>query len=243
MRFIIFFLLLLNHSLYGQSSLSVQGQVMLNEQPLEAAHISNLNSQESTTSDKGGVFSIHVDDGDILLISHIAAQEKYVVMYDELMEKLPFLISMQAQTNTLDEVILEEGQRVTVQSVGIVQGEQYIPTTNERRLHTSGDFKAVHLLGLLGGSLAVDPIINAINGKTKRLKRYIEIDGEIAIYESLYYYDALFLQERFEITEEEVIRFLNSLIDHPDVSQVIKLDNDDQIRIWLCEQYLIFTNE
>lgn len=244
MRLVLILLLCCASNIYGQSALSVQGTITLNDVPLEGAHISNLSSQASSTSDKSGRFIIPINEGNILLISHIGAEEQYVIIYKEMLEGEPFFVQMQEKTNSLDEVVLEQGQRVTVQSVGIVQGEQYIPTANERRLQTAGDFKAKDLLKIIThGAIPLDPILNAINGRTKRLKRYIEIDGEIAIFESLYYYDAQFLEDRFEMSDQEILRFLDGLVDHPEVVQTIELDNDDQIRIWLCEQYLIFTKE
>lgn len=244
MRLVLILLLSCIHHSYGQSFVPVRGIITLNDVPLEGAHIANLSSQENSTSDSNGSFRIDVYVGTILLISHIGAEDKYVVIYDETLEEDPFIVQMQEKTNSLDEVVLEEGQRVTVQSVGIVQGEQYIPTTNERRLQTAGDFKAKDLLKIITqGALPITPILNAINGRTKRLKRYIEIDGEISIFESLYYYDAQFLEDRFGMSDEDIIRFLDSLVDHPEVSEIIRTDNDDQIRIWLCEQYLIFTRE
>lgn len=244
MRFTPFVLLLfISITAFGQFSMKIQGQVTLNDKPLQGAHISNLTSQDNATTNGDGMFVMEVYESDILLVTHLTSKDKHVVIYGELEENPFLLIKMKENTNELDEVFIEDGTRVTVQSVGIVQGEQYIPTTNERRLSTAGDFKAIHLLGLLGGSLPLDPIINAINGRTKRLKRYIEIDGEIEAYESLYYYDAEFLSTRFEIDDEEVKRFLNSLIDHPEVDKMLLEDNEDRIRIWLCEQYLAFNKE
>lgn len=43
-------------------------------------------------------------------------------------------------------------------------------TQMERRLYT-GDFKPIDLLGLLGGSVNVDAILNSINGRTAMTKK------------------------------------------------------------------------
>jgi len=239
---IFLFLFLVNTVAIAQFPMSIQGQVTLEGASLEAAHVTNLNSQLSTTTNKDGRFWLQVDVSDVLLVSHVSAKEKYVIIYKGLATEALLSIVLELQTNELDEVILKEQPDITVQSVGIIQGEQKIPTANERRLHTAGDFKAIHLLSLLGGSLQVDPIINAITGRTKMLKRYVEIDKQIAVYESLYEYHNHFIKERFEVDDTEVKQFFNVLVDHPEITNLLKNDNEDQIRIWLCKEYLIFSN-
>jgi hypothetical protein len=235
-------LLFITFQVVAQFPMSMQGQVTLEDKILESAHVTNLNSQGSTTTDNNGIFWLQVDVGDVLLVSHVSAKEKFVIIHKQLANEPLLSISLEVQRNELDEVIIKEQPDITVQSVGIIQGEQKIPTANERRLHTAGDFKPIHLLSLLGGSLQVDPIINAITGRTKRLKRYVEIDKKIAVYESLYEYHAYFVKDRFEIDDTEVKRFFNELVDHPNITALLKKNNEDQIRIWLCAQYLIFSN-
>lgn len=127
--------------------------------------------------------------------------------------------------------------------MGIIQGERPIPTTNERRLQTAGDFKPVHLLGLLGGSLQLDPIINAISGRTKRLKKYVAIDKEIAAYDLMMEKYAQFLRERFEFTEDELKQFVNYLVDLPEFQSKAHQENELQVQLWLCEQYLRLVKE
>ena len=235
-------LLFITFQVVAQFPMSMQGQVTLEDNVLESAHVINLKSQRSTTTDKNGIFWIQVDVGDVLLVSHISAADKYAIISEKLALEPLLSIRLEVKRNELDEVVVIDQPDITVQSVGIVQGEQKIPTANERRLHTAGDFKPIHLLGLLGGSLQVDPIINAITGRTKRLKRYVEIDKQIAVYESLYEYHAYFIKNRFEIDDTEVERFFNELVDHPDITVILKKENEDQIRIWLCAQYIIFSN-
>jgi hypothetical protein len=40
----------------------------------------------------------------------------------------------------------------------------------QKELRTAGDFKPIMLLGLIS-SMPLDPLINKINGRTKRLKK------------------------------------------------------------------------
>ncbi len=51
-------------------------------------------------------------------------------------------------------------------------------TLSENRLFTAGDFNPIHLLGLLVGSLELDPIFNAISGRTKELKTRVHLENQ-----------------------------------------------------------------
>jgi len=74
----------------------------------------------------------------------------------------------------MEEVVVNA---VTSQSLGIVPKGQKQYTQMERKLYTTGDFKPIMLLGLLGGGMPLDPLINAINGRTKKVKK--EVDTEL----------------------------------------------------------------
>lgn len=106
-------------------------------------------------------------------------------------------------------------------SLGIIKKKIEPLTSNERKLYTAGDFKPVHLLSILGGSLAVDPIINKISGRTKRLKKYVQLEKKER--------NLLFLEDHFteymlnhlNIPEETIGRFLIYLIEHERLQDLI----------------------
>jgi hypothetical protein len=41
------------------------------------------------------------------------------------------------------------------------------------------------LLGLLGGSMPLDPLINKINGRTKRLKKLVVLEAKTTLFGTL----------------------------------------------------------
>lgn len=82
---------------------------------------------------------------------------------------------MTSKTIDLNEVIINKNA-ITAEKLGVVPENQKKYTPAERRLKTAGDFKPIHLLSILGGTLPLDPIINKISGRTKRLKKELEIE-------------------------------------------------------------------
>ena len=70
-------------------------------------------------------------------------------------------------------------------------------------LKTAGDFKPIHLLGILGGSLPVDPIINAITGRTKMLKKVIEREDQNTLFDRIKENYKTYCINELNITTEE----------------------------------------
>lgn len=119
----------------------------------------------------------------------------------------PLLLS---KTIELDEVRVSKS-RFNAVSLGILKEEIKPLSINERRLETAGDFKAIHLLSLLGGQLEIDPIINKISGRTKRLKKYISIEKNMRRYDDLLAEYNDFMLKNLEIPEDLLNRFIDYL--------------------------------
>lgn len=142
--------------------------------------------------------------------------------------------------NKLDEVTVKSKSRYNALSLGIIQKEIKPLSQNERRLYTAGDFKPIHLLSLLGGSLQVDPIINAISGRTKRLKKYIQVEKKEN--------NLLYLQENFtdymlenlKIDKQLLGRFLNVLIENEKLQILINRKDNGEIFFFIGDEWLKF---
>ncbi|WP_100842167.1 carboxypeptidase-like regulatory domain-containing protein [Flavobacterium sp. 5] len=196
----------------------VNGQVTTNSiSPLEGINITNTSSKIMVVSDSYGHFTIQAKEGEILSFS--------AVNYEPLrkfISKGEFAIGIVAVDLTpksieLNEVVVNKNSNISAENLGIIPKDQVKLTTAERRLQTAGDFKPIHLLGLLGGFLAVDPILNAINGRTKMLKKELSIEKKEFLmvklenlFEDKYYIQTL------KIPEELIKGFQYYCIDDPD---------------------------
>lgn len=141
----------------------------------------NYTAQRETYTDSLGYFTVNANLGDLLVISNHRILEKKIRYTQDLIKKNLLLIPVAVQVTELEEVKIAIDNNLTAEGLGIVAKNQKKYTPAERKLYTAGDFKPIHLLGLLAGSLEVDPIINAINGKTKRLKKEIKMERREAV--------------------------------------------------------------
>src|SRR5690554_5257638 len=142
--------------------------------------------------------------------------------------------------NTLDEVFIKSKSEFNAVSLGILKKEIKPLTTNERRLYTAGDFKPIHLLSLLGGSLAVDPIINAISGRTKRLKRYIQIEKKESNLIFLEEHFMGFMVENLDIEKQLIGRFLNYLVENKELQGLIERKNFGELHFLIGDEWFKF---
>lgn len=184
-----------------------------------------------------GEFLLRAEAGDTLLFSHVAMYDliKFVDSNDVL--KSPLLINMKSRTNELEEVTVTDVSRINAVSLGIIPKEIKSLTLNERRLQTAGDFKWIHLLGLLGGNLQVDPILNAINGRTKKLKRNILIEKKIqniAILEGHRDY----IKNSMDLTDQQMGRLISLAVEEEKIQLVIDSNNDGQVQIFLLDTWM-----
>ena len=183
----------------------INGQVTVNNvSPVEGVNITNTSSKIMVVSDGYGHFSILVKEGDILSFSAVNYEP-----LRKIINKKEFTIGnvnadLTPRSIELNEVVVNKHSNISAENLGIIPKDQVKLTTAERRLQTAGDFKPIHLLGLLGGSLAVDPILNAISGRTKMLKKELSVEKKEFLmvklenlFEDKYYLETLKIPEEF----------------------------------------------
>lgn len=151
------------------------GKVIGDSTTVSGINILNVISGISTATNVNGEFSILAKPADVLLITaiHIQTQRK-VVAFDDIARDLN-IFKIQLKVTELKEVVVQES-KINALSIGAMAKQPKRFTPAERKLQTAGDFKPIMLLGLLGGGMPLDPLINKINGRTKRLKRLIVLE-------------------------------------------------------------------
>ena len=140
----------------------------------------------------------------------------------------------------LNEVKIRPNSQISAYSLGIIPKPVKTPTQYERQLLTAGDFKPIHLLGLLGGSLQVDPILNAINGKTKRLKKYVEIEKQQKYQEYLSVNFKEYFTEQLKIDSEYIGSFIIHLCDDKKVMNLIATKSFEELEFLMAEKWFDF---
>ncbi len=171
--------------------------------------IINLVNEKATKSNSEGVFTIAGKVGDLLLISGRDFElKRYIIDSDDLSAEISN-IQLISKAIELNETVVTSTSNINARALGIIPESTPIYTPAERKLKTAGDLKPIDFLGLLLGGMALDPIFNAINGKTAALKKQIIIEtreNRIEQYEELFGTD--YFVNRLRIPNAHIKGFL-----------------------------------
>lgn len=224
------------HFSFAQNEKLISGEIICDNNKISGIQITNLVSEKSTISNVDGQFSITVTANDMLVFTSINYQYKRMFIEQNDIDSNNFIIKLIKKIEQLDEVVVNKSLELDAVKLGILDkpAKEYTPA--ERRLKTAGDFKPIHLLGLLGGSMQLDPIINAISGRTKKLKNLIEIERKEklllkikALYNENYYH------KKLKINADLLTAFQYYIVDDADFIATLKSKNKNKIGFKILE--------
>jgi hypothetical protein len=224
----LFFLFSLTQTVSAQigREKSIKGQITADGIPLSGINILNTFSNINSVSDQYGNFSINAKEGDILNFSAVDYETLRKIIRKQEFNLGSIVVNMTVTSIELKEVIVNGHPEISAENFGIIPRHQVKLTTAERKLQTAGDFKPIHLLGLLGGFLAVDPILNAINGRTKRLKKEVALEKKEFLMEKLenLFEDKYYIQT-LKIPEDLIKGFQYYCVDDDDFVNSLQSKN------------------
>ena len=242
MRLIFLFLLFSTINLAAQESTPVPGTVTTEEFPLENVLIKNVSSEKFTVSDISGRFLLNMRPGDTIVLSHVGMQDLIKFISEDDLQKQPLLLKMLQHPEELREVKINGHPEINAVALGIIPKEIKTLSMNERRLKTAGDFKPINLLGLLAGSLQLDPILNAINGRTKKLKRNIRIEKQQRNIAFLEMTAMDYLEQEMHLTDAQAQLLIDFIINDQKLQVVLDLENEARLQLYLQDRWFSLQN-
>ena len=232
------FFLFFAQSSFGQAdSKQLYGKIMVLSKPVEGISIINNNTQASVISDAEGGFSIKVKEGEVLVFSSVNLKTlQRRITADDMKSSEMILVQMIVKEVELKEVIVNENADITAEKLGIIPRGQKKYTQAERQLATAGDFKPIMLLGLLGGSMQLDPLMNKINGRTKRLKANLEAETKEKNFTKLgYLFDEIYFVEKLKVPIGNVNEFKFYAVENNSFCDAMNSKNKTSIEFLLGE--------
>lgn len=220
----------------AQETFILKGKVVSQSNNLEGIHIINITEDKGVTSERGGYFEINVSENDTIIFSAIHLKGyMYIVTNEDIRKELLF-IPMESLVNELDEITLTEYKSITTESLGIVPKgmKKYSPA--ERKLAAAEEFKWYSPLLIPVGGMSVDGLINGISGRTKQLKKELEVERKEIVLENVEAdYSKEFLKERLKIPDENTDGFYYYIIEQPQFIRVYKSKNKTMTEFVLNE--------
>lgn len=233
-------LLLVTLPIIAQEEQLFYGKTLLDDVVVAGVFVINKSTGTETKTNTSGDFSIMASPGNVLVFYNSKIIVREIHLTDTSFTKQPFVVTVSYTTNELDELIIEKN--ITSESLGLVPKGQKKHTQYERKLYTAGDFKPIHLLGLLGGSLNVDAVINKINGRTDKIKKEIVIERKMAFMDRINnIYSEEDIVREFKVPKEYVQGFVFYVAEDSDFVTSMKAKNTTMAKFLmtgLAEKYL-----
>jgi len=233
-----FFLMGIQMSAQTFDPKTLEGRVYSSDGDVAATHVLNTTTKKASITDMDGHFSIVVHLNDTLVFSAVQYQRKTLVVSSNILESKFISVGLEEGNIALDEVVvtpynltgelgrdmerLDVAMPVTAAGLGLPNAYVKIPTQAERKLFeaTSG-----------GGFIPLNPVINAITGRTKQLKELVAVEKKYARTERVkqFYPDSLWIKE-LGIPENKLNDFLYFCEVDPAFTTIV--DTADKLKIW-----------
>ena len=230
----------------AQSSQTIEGLILVNNQPVADVVVINLSKEKVTTSNGDGVFQMEVSIDDLLTFSAVHLHFWRQSIDQKIINAGGMLVNMTEKTTSLENVEVVKYTQINAYDLGIIQHKIKTMTPAERRLKLAGDFKYYHLLNLLGGSLDIEPIINKITGRTKRLKKELTAEQIVRNIEKLdLIFENTFYTHNLKIPFEYINGFKQFCVAN-DIESLIEAPNKAPLElelIALSHHFLSYLNE
>lgn len=212
----------------------IHGKIIVGNENSEKVTIVNLVNEKTTISDSQGEFYILAKVDDLLVFSSVNLEYYRKIIEIEDLKPETLIIKMTPKITELKEVIINKHPEINAVALRISPKGIIHRTQMERKLYTAGDFKPIHLLGLLGGHLEVDPLINAINGRTKMIKKELEVERKERLFVLLgSLFDDSYFTKTLKIPVDYIKGFQYYCIEDKLLAEVLKTKNKTNIEFLL----------
>ena len=162
---------------FSQSEKNISGQLICKDAALQGITILNLVTEKEAISNFEGRFSIAAKPEDLLVVQSSNFEYLRKIVADDDFKKETIFIYLVKKIEQLEEVKIVNYSKINTVDLGIQQTAAKTYTPAERKLRTATALYAQATVGsMAGGSMGLDPLINAITGRTKMLKRNLSLD-------------------------------------------------------------------
>ena len=216
----------------------LEGKVINSNKGIADVHVMNTSSNRATITDEEGLFSIATRLNDTILFSAVQYKRVNLVVTRAMLESSSIVVPLEEFINELDEVVvrpynlsgdlgrdmnnLKTDKVYVAATLGLPNAYVKPITQAERKLNeaTTG-----------GGLVPLNPIINAISGRTKYLKKVLASKEKYARTSRVreYYADSLFVKY-LKIPENKIEDFMYYCEVDNSFSSVV--DSHDKLKIW-----------
>ena len=221
---------------FSQSEKIISGKILVKNATPSGVHIINLVNEKEVISNENGEFKILAKVDDLLVFSSLTLDYQRKIIEVEDYNAGFFTMEMTAKINQLDEVEVVHYTKINAVDLGILSKKPKVYTPAERRLENAGVFRPTDILLIPFGGMPVEPLLNAISGRTKQLKKELQIERkEFAILKIGDLFPDEYFVSQLKIPKDYVKAFQYYCVEKKDFIPVLKSKNKSLIAFKMSE--------
>lgn len=213
----------------------LNGKITSRYNDLQGVTVANTSRKITVASNKNGYFKIKANVKDSLFVSGIAFKAISLVLKKEDFEKEVFYIQLQPQSNFIEEVTIVKAKNGF--EAGILTKKAKAFTPAERKLNTASNlYPSANIGAMTGGSVGLDPLINWISGRTKRLKQELNVEQkELALQKINYLFEEIYFTKTLKIPEDKLEGFLYYIVEDIEFKKTLNSKNKTMTKFLLVD--------
>lgn len=222
---------------FSQSEKIILGKILVKNATPSGVHIINLVNEKEVISNEKGEFKILAKVNNLLVFSSLNLDYQRKIIEIEDYNAGFFTMEMTAKINQLDEVEVLNYNKINAVDLGILNKKPKVYTPAERKLRAATSLDPTLSIGnMAGGSISLDPLLNAISGRTKQLKKELQIERkEFAILKIRDLFPFEYFIEQLKIPKDYIKAFQYYCVENKDFTSVLKSKNKTLIAFKMSE--------
>jgi hypothetical protein len=216
-KFLATALMLLPFAIFGQSGELVRFRVVADSVSVAGINVVNLVNEKSAITDGAGNFTVLVKPDDLLVLQSSRFEYKRKLVDEDDFKNQPVIIKMIPKPVELDEVLVKKKSAPDDLIKRHTDHRDYTPA--ERKLYTAT-------------TGPVDILVNAISGRTKMLKKQLDVEMKERLLARLeIQYDDAFYTETLKIPAEYIKGFQHYVIEDAQFVSAMRAKNKTLMRL------------
>ncbi len=223
----------------AQNDSIVKGKIIVETNDNDGVTIINLANKNSTISENGGYFKIKAKVNDTIMFSAIHLEARKIVITKKDFGPNLLFIKLKIHTKHIKEIMITNGDGINAESLGLVKKGQKQYTPAERRLKTAS---ALDGQWGLNTAFSIDPLFNWLSGRTKQLKKELEVERKEFLQEKIINnFERDYIIQILKIPDEYVDGYIFYVVEDQTLVDALKAKNKTMVSFrlsYLATDYL-----
>jgi len=221
---LLYIILLVSLTVSAQTRQALRGKLVSGGAVVTGVFVINKTTGEETKTDANGIFTLNARNSDRLVVYSNTIEVREFAVTATALATNPYIMEVETKATELNEVVITD---VNSEKLGLVPKGQKQYTPAERKLLTANSAKM--------NPMGLDPLINAISGRTKMLEKALDTEHKEMLAQKINDFFTDDDLKGFGLSQETARGFIFYIVEDARVADAIKENNPSLLKLILME--------